>query len=113
MSSVEGYLTRELDIRFIDAREITNEAKMMLGIIGYPTKQEMVMVRKEAMQLFNKRSEEEKQSMRRLSTSLDAVKSMHSMSSHASSECGDSSDTSSSVRSSSKRGWLKRTFSSD
>ena len=56
MSTVEEFLTRELDIRFIDAREIANEAKIALGITGYPTAAERRMVRQYMVYILKRRT---------------------------------------------------------
>jgi hypothetical protein len=50
--SVESYLTRELDIRFIDARSIVNEAKVGLGIVGYPLKEQDKLLKQEAIKIY-------------------------------------------------------------
>lgn len=76
--SIEGILTRELDIRFIDARELVNEAKMALGITGYPTQEMKETLRNEAIQIFKRRSQKTQERMRHLNTALIAAKSAHS-----------------------------------
>lgn len=115
-SSIEGYLTRQHDIRFIDAREIANEAKISLGISGYPTKEECVLVRLQASRIFARRPESEKAAMQRMNSDLVAAKSFHSVHSASSiAESLDDSESSSPIdpKRSTKRGWLQRTFSSD
>jgi hypothetical protein len=72
--SVESYLTRELDIRFIDARNIVTEAKVSLGIRGYPSKDQLKELTLESMRLFEIRPEAQKTSMRRMSSDLESVK---------------------------------------
>eukprot|EP00339_Tiarina_fusa_P028525 CAMPEP_0117047066 /NCGR_PEP_ID=MMETSP0472-20121206/32534_1 /TAXON_ID=693140 ORGANISM="Tiarina fusus, Strain LIS" /NCGR_SAMPLE_ID=MMETSP0472 /ASSEMBLY_ACC=CAM_ASM_000603 /LENGTH=129 /DNA_ID=CAMNT_0004759639 /DNA_START=110 /DNA_END=499 /DNA_ORIENTATION=+ len=73
--TVEHYLTRELDIRFIDARSIATEARINLGNYGYPTEEEERLIREEACRIFrSSRSAEARRVMRQLSTSLEAVK---------------------------------------
>jgi hypothetical protein len=72
--SVESYLTRELDIRFIDARNIVTEAKVSLGIQGYPSKDQLQELTLESMRLFESRPEAQKISMRRMSSDLESVK---------------------------------------
>jgi predicted phage tail protein len=77
--SIEGLLTRELDIRFIDARSIVNEAKINMGIIGYPTAEQALKVQQEAIELFKAQSNEVKRTMRRLKEDLEGVKSSGSL----------------------------------
>ena len=89
--SVESFLTRKLDIRFIDARSIVNEAKVGLGIHGYPTKDQEVSIRKEACRIFCERSEANKDTMRRLSASLEAIKIPSGSMSSDTSFCSSSS----------------------
>jgi hypothetical protein len=72
--SVESYLTRELDIRFIDARNIVTQAKVSLGIQGYHSKDQLKELTLESMQLFAIRPEAQKTSMRRMSSDLESVK---------------------------------------
>jgi hypothetical protein len=71
---VEAYLTRQLNIRFIDARNICTEAKVSLGVEGYPTDDQEVMLIQESIQIFARRPNESKTAMRRLKSDLDAVK---------------------------------------
>ena len=71
--TVESYLTRKFDIRFIDARCIANEAKVNLAIDGYPTKEQQMLIRREACKIFCDRSDISKDTMRRLSATLDEV----------------------------------------
>jgi hypothetical protein len=73
--SVEAYLTRELDIRFIDARSMVNEAKISLGIQGYPTLKENMQVQREAIKIFEEHSVSAKRRMRRRKVDLERVKS--------------------------------------
>jgi hypothetical protein len=73
--SVEAYLTRELDIRFIDARSMVNEAKISLGIQGYPTLKENMQVQREAIKIFEEYPISAKRGMRRLKVDLERVKS--------------------------------------
>jgi ubiquinone biosynthesis protein UbiJ len=68
--SIEGFLTRELDIRFIDARSVVNEAKINTGITGYLTEEQALKVQKEAIEIFKGQSDEVKRTMRRLKEEL-------------------------------------------
>jgi hypothetical protein len=73
--AVEHYLTRELDIRFIDARTIATEARLNLGLHGYPTKAEEQEIREEAHRIFqSSRLEKDRSVMRELSSNLEAAK---------------------------------------
>jgi len=73
--SVEAYLTRALEIRFIDARDLANEAKMTLGIVGYPTKNQQRHLLRAAVEIFNSRSESDRQAMRQTSSEFETIKS--------------------------------------
>jgi hypothetical protein len=72
--TVESFLTRELDIRFIDARNIVTEAKINLGVNGYPSKDQERELREEAIKIFQQRPGEAQTTMRRLSADLEAIK---------------------------------------
>lgn len=91
MSSVEAFLTRELEIRFIDARELTNEARISLGLNGYPSRDEKRRIRAKALSLFESRPEEDRATMKRLSEALAAIKA-DSMSLTSEFDGGDSSE---------------------
>lgn len=72
--SVESYLTRELSIRFIDARSFVTEAKVSLGINGYPDKSQLALLREESIRLFLQSPEGTKRKLQRLNADLQAVK---------------------------------------
>ncbi len=72
--SVESYLTRELDIRFIDARSIVNEAKVSLGIVGYPLEEQEKLLMDEAIKIYGGHNVDVQTHMRRLKGDLNAVK---------------------------------------
>jgi hypothetical protein len=72
--TVEHELTRELDIRFIDARSIVNDAKVMLSIQGYTSKEDDVKIRHAALHIFDQQPESSKRTMRSMSAGLEAVK---------------------------------------
>lgn len=113
--SVECYLTRELSIRFIDARELANEAKITLGITGYPTKGEQRLVCTQAMRVFNNRPDTEKLALRRLNSDLtEAIKSSRSASAK-SLEFSETSETSSlfGMKERKNKSWFRRSLSSD
>ena len=82
-------LTRELEIRFIDARSIATEAKLNLGIDGYPSEDQLHMIQEEAIRIFaQEKTERERMNMRILNTRLNSIKS----SSSSSSSCGSDSE---------------------
>jgi hypothetical protein len=72
--TVEAVLTRELEIRFIDARALCNEAKLGLGVVGYPSPEAEVLLVEEAKKIFRARPEETKYAMMTLKSSLNGVK---------------------------------------
>ena len=74
MPSVESLLTRELNLRFIDARTIAAEARVALEIDGYPNTDRANEIRVEAIRIFQNKAELEKEAMRRMNCELDAVK---------------------------------------
>ena len=74
MTTVEGVLTRELEIRFIDARALCNEAKLGLGFVGYPSPEQEVLLVEEAKMLFQARPEETQRAMITLKSNLVTVK---------------------------------------
>lgn len=88
--SIEASLTRDLHIRFIDARAITNEARIRCGIEGYPTREQQGIIQAEAIKIFQEKPEMEKESLRRMNSNLEIIKSNHS--------CGESSTSSKSSR---------------
>lgn len=72
--SVESILTRELAVRFIDARNIVTEAKVNLGIMGYPTQQEQEEIRAESLRLFHEKSHESRAAMVQLNAKFESIK---------------------------------------
>ena len=90
--SVESTLTRELDIRFIDARSIATEAKLNLGIDGYYGEEQRVAIVDEALRIFNdERPTSQKATMKVLNLKLSAIKAQGS-SGTATSTSGDSTE---------------------
>jgi hypothetical protein len=112
--TVEAVLTRELEIRFIDARALCNEAKLGLGVVGYPGPEEEVLLVEEAKKIFRARPEETKCAMMTLKSSLDGVKiTKGSMSSRRSPSCDGTEDSeflSSDLTISSKKSSSSRKF---
>ena len=74
MISVESILTRELDVLFIDARGLAAEARLSLGMDGYPSKNEIYLLRDEAVRIFRAKSQDEQTAYRRRNWDLEAVK---------------------------------------
>ncbi len=64
MVSIESLLTRELDLQFIDARSIAMEARLSLGIEGYPSPDQYDMIRTRAIELFSSKSPTEQMALR-------------------------------------------------
>ena len=72
--SVESILTRQLNIRFIDARALCTEAKLSLGVEGYHSEDQEGPLINEAIRLFTERPAHVKAAMTRLRSDLDAIK---------------------------------------
>ena len=72
--TIEHSLCRELDIRFIDARSIKNEAILSLKIDGYPTADQTREIQEEAIRIFRRRGSQDRRTMRRMNWDLEAVK---------------------------------------
>jgi hypothetical protein len=72
--TIEATLTRELNIRFIDARALATEAKLNLGVQGYPSQQQDEELIGEAMSIFLQRPREARMELCNLKSDLDAVK---------------------------------------
>jgi hypothetical protein len=99
--SIEGALTRELDIRFVDARIIALEAKVNLGIEGYhrPDQQEQIL--EESLKIFASRPDEVRNTMLYLNANLEAAKKRGRSNSNADPELLSNSSSHSSTSSSS------------
>ncbi len=106
MPYVESLLSRELDLRFIDARDIAAEARIVLGIEGYPNKDQAHIILDEAIRIFQTKSDKEQHRLRRMNMELEAIKL--SASSQSSSEWIDSSDRQSSITSENNRSNSRR-----
>ena len=117
MSIVESSVSRELEIRFIDAKAIVTDAKLNLGIAGYPSERQARHIQREAFRIFvEEKSETERMHMRLLHNKLNQVKSAiiidNDVSDEFSSRTSYSSSTSSNNRSSGSmfnklKGWRK------
>ena len=81
---IETILTRQLNIRFIDAKALCNEAKINLGIEGYHRDDQEEALLQEAINVFSERPDEARGVMRRLKSDLDAAKIPKGNSSHRS-----------------------------
>ena len=95
--SVEAILTRDLDIRFIDARAIMNEAKISLGIIGYYDKADEEKLVQTAKKIFDEQSDDVREAMQRLKAQLDSIKSAKLGQTRSSHSLHGSDDSSSSA----------------
>ena len=81
--SVESTLVKALDIRFIDARLIATEAKLNMGIDGYPKEDQVQDIIKESMRIYELRPTEDRIAMKTLHNKLNRIKSMSSHSSNS------------------------------
>ena len=81
--SVESTLVKALDIRFIDARLIATEAKLNMGIDGYPKEDQVQDIIKESMRIFDRRPTEDRIAMKTLHNKLNRIKSMSSHNSNS------------------------------
>eukprot|EP00934_Nitzschia_sp_Nitz4_P006379 Nitzschia sp. Nitz4//scaffold83_size84149//705//959//NITZ4_005157-RA/size84149-processed-gene-0.83-mRNA-1//-1//CDS//3329558896//6369//frame0 len=81
MSTIESILTRELNVRFIDARVISSEAKVALGIQGYPSAEQLPALHREAERIFYAKSVQERSSMQQMNMSFESMKQTSSHSS--------------------------------
>ena len=74
--SIESFLCRQLDIAFIDARVIKNEAMVALELHGYPaTPEQRRAIQREAIRIFYLgRSENDRMTMRRRNWDLESFK---------------------------------------
>ena len=103
--TIEAILTRKLNIRFIDARAFVTEAKLNLGVEGYPASSQEELLIAEAINIFENRPEDVRKVMHILKSDLDAIKiPIGSLSSIKSDASCSSEDESVSSSSSSRRG---------
>ena len=75
--TVEAILTRELKIRFIDARALVTEAKLILGITGYAQKEQENELIAEAIKVFQAKPKAEQASLQQANDDLESIKSSH------------------------------------
>jgi hypothetical protein len=99
--SVESYLKLELGIRFIDARKLATEARVVLRSHGYLNKFREDLVIDEAMRAFDNQPTQAKDALRQLSSDLASnAKSLDvSLSSGKSRDTEDTSCTDSNIES--------------
>ena len=67
-TTVEALLVRELGIRFIDARLLSTQVRLELGIKGYPSNDEKVTIVDKAMEKFDSLNEVTRNSMLQVNT---------------------------------------------
>ena len=83
--TIEATLTRKLSISFIGARALATEAKLQMGIQGYPSKDMQERVTDLAVELFHGKTEDIQRGMLRERAIVDMAKeisiSRHSLSS--------------------------------
>jgi hypothetical protein len=72
--TAEAVLTRQVEISFLDARALCNEAKLGLGVVGHPSSEQEVLLVEEAKMLFRALPEETQRAMITLKHNADAVK---------------------------------------
>ena len=73
-SCVESLLTRELDLRFIDARALATEARISLGVEGYPSRDQFDDLRREANRIFEAKPIGEQRALQKLNMDFEAIK---------------------------------------
>ena len=110
--NVEAVLTRTFDITFIDARTIANEAKMNLGIQGYPSKRQQKLLVNEAINIFERYPDEVRNNMQIQKASLDSMKINTGALSYASSVSDMDNTEGSGASTSSMHSFAKRRRSS-
>ena len=74
-SMLASRLSRELDVSFIDARNIAAEARVALDIEGYPTADQVSKIVDEAHRIFQNMPREEQKRLRIKNMELQAIKS--------------------------------------
>lgn len=109
MPSVESFLTRELDLRFIDARNLATEARLSLGIQGYPDRDQVSELRREAIRIYQSKTYVERRSLQQLNMDLESIK-IPAGSSASSTFSVDEESMESSVTSESRRRGIRTMF---
>ena len=72
--TIESTLIRDLGICFIDARRLSTEAKLKLGVKGYPSVEMKLKCVELAIEIFNAKSSQERDAMRQMKVGLDSAK---------------------------------------
>ena len=78
MPFIASRLSRELDVSFIDARNIAAEARVVLAIEGYPTADQVSMIVDEAHRIFQNMPMDEQKRLRMKNLELETIKSSSS-----------------------------------
>ena len=78
MPFIASRLSRELDVSFIDARNIAAEARVVLAIEGYPTADQVSMIVDEARRIFQNMPMDEQKRLRMKNLELETIKSSSS-----------------------------------
>ena len=78
MPFIASRLSRELDVSFIDARNIAAEARVVLAIEGYPTADQVSMIVDEAHRIFQNMPVDEQKRLRMKNLELETIKSSSS-----------------------------------
>ena len=106
--TVESRLTRALNITFIDARTLATEAKLKLGLLGYPGKAQESQIVEEATRMFQERPDLFRSMCRKQKQDLDFVKMMNDSSDLTASSSCDLSVDKMSVSSGNFKFWPSR-----
>ena len=70
--TIETMLSNKLGITYIDARSICVEAKLSLGVTGYPTQEQKELLLEEGVRLYEERPLRVREAMKSNRQSLDA-----------------------------------------
>ena len=109
--TVESIITRRLGITFIDARSISTEAKLSLGISGYPSQCQIEDLVEEAVRIFETKPIRFQNGMREAKQDLDAFKIPNGSSSSQSVDMSESCHSSNSQESFTSLRSLRRELS--
>jgi hypothetical protein len=93
MPTVEKYLSNRFGLTFLDARRITNEAKISLQIEGYPNPEQVEDIRNAAVQIFRLQPSDVQDTMMLSRRNLDTVKRNQLVDLSGSNRSSVSSDT--------------------
>ena len=74
MTSAEISITRKLQLTYIDARSLINEARITLGIIGYLNDDQRALVEEEAIKIFHSKPRQERQRLQKTKSDFDEFK---------------------------------------